>query len=143
MIGVLAANDPILSFSVVPRNWVLLLFGCLIFGGCSDSDSQRPDEAEKWRRAQLVFPALRIDAATNDWTGPDKLNEKFGCICWPDWWPDRVPGWLDASELAATAVIACPPLNMQATAAAIAEIGNVDEATARALLERATEAAGS
>jgi hypothetical protein len=87
-----------------------------------------------------VFPVLHIDASKNQWTGPNNLNAKFGFICWADTWPDSRPQWLDAPELAATAVIACPPLKKQQTARAIAQISGVDFATAEALLDQATGA---
>ena len=93
-----------------------------------------------WRRAQLVFPALNIDATTNEWTGPDKLTEENGFLCWLDKWPDRIPRWMDAHELAATAVIACPSLDRAETVQAIVFIAGVDAEVAATLLEDATTA---
>jgi len=121
-----------------PKMWLLMVAGTLLSAACSNSET-RPDADEMWRRAQLVFAALRIDAVTNEWTGPDKLNEEFGFVCWMDGWPDGYPAYLNVEELAAMAVIACPSLSGDEVVKAIAYIGNVDEQTAQALIDQANE----
>ncbi|MDO8363774.1 MAG: hypothetical protein Q7V88_12815 [Actinomycetota bacterium] len=123
-----------------PRSLLLNVTVLALVTSCGVSTSaEQPDADEMWRRSQLVFPALGIDAEANEWTAPDQLTEQFGFVCWPDAWPDAYPAYLNAEELTATAVIACAPLNGRKLSAAVAYIARVDVEVADEMFQRAAD----